>query len=126
MERLRAIVTAGGTAEPIDDVRAITNFSTGRFGHALAAELAGNNTDTVELCPSSTVQRLGREDGVRYEHFDTTDSLRHLLVERTESPDIILHAAAVSDYRPVRSSGKLSSEQESLTIQLERTPKIIS
>lgn len=34
------VVTCGGTTEAIDDVRAITNFSTGRFGHALAAELA--------------------------------------------------------------------------------------
>lgn len=126
MERLQAIVTAGGTSEPIDDVRVITNLSTGRFGHALAAELASNDINTVELCPVSTTQRLGSEEGVRYEHFDTTDSLRHLLVDRTDKPDIILHAAAVSDYKPVRSTGKISSEQESLTIKLERTPKIIS
>lgn len=126
MERLQAVVTAGGTSEPIDDVRVITNLSTGRLGHALAAEFARNDIDTVELCPKSTVQRLGAEQGVDYEHFSTTDSLRHLLVERRTKPDIILHAAAVSDYKPVRSPGKISSNQDSLTIQLERTPKIIS
>lgn len=125
MEQLRAVVTAGGTSEQIDDVRVITNLSSGRFGHALAAELAHNNIDTTELCPKSTMERFGCEEEVRYEHFNTADSLHDLLVERTEKPDIILHAAAVSDYKPVRSLGKIPSDEESLTITLERTPKII-
>ena len=36
---LRAVITAGGTEEPVDDVRVLTNFSTGRFGAAIARAL---------------------------------------------------------------------------------------
>lgn len=126
MEHLRAVVTAGGSSEPIDDVRKISNISTGRLGHALASELAATGVDTTELCPRSTVERLGNKANVSYEYFDTAENLRHLLIHRDDKPDIILHAAAVSDYKPVRTYGKIPSDQESLIIQLERTPKIIS
>lgn len=127
MEKLRAIVTEGGTVEPIDDVRAITNFSVGRFGHDLARELIASGVDVTELAPRSSVERLGENDGAKYENFTDTESLRDLMLDRAEVPDIILHSAAVSDYRASRRvDGKISSDSDSLTIELERTPKIIS
>lgn len=78
-----------------------------------------------EFCPPSTVERLGEQKWVNYKHFRSTDDLQKLLMGLDPSP-IVIHAAAVSDYKPIRQHGKISSNQEHLTIELERTPKIIS
>lgn len=126
MERFNAIVTAGGTAEPIDDVRVLSNISTGRFGHELAVQLTEQGAMVTELCPELTTQKLGNNEKVRYEHFTTADSLKDALLDRSEKPDIILHAAAVADYKPVRTVGKISSDLDEMTIQLKRNPKIIA
>lgn len=120
----KAVVTAGGTREPIDDVRVITNFSKGTFGNSIAGYLNKRGYDTILLCPDDVPLRSGYINGVDYQHFTDTNSLRSLLLSQYK-PDIIFHAAAVSDYRPKSVKGKISSDQEQLIIELERTPKIL-
>lgn len=142
---MKIIITAGGTSERIDDVRSITNTSTGRLGHAIgqtflaeygekidrlyylhglrAAPVEGSNVTAVPL------------EGVR----DLQARLENLLT--TEKIDAVIHAMAVSDYMvkevttlekiKAGDSGKLegnkiSSNIDDLTIIMERSPKVIS
>ncbi len=121
-----AIVTTGGTKEPIDRVRAITNFSTGRFGYWIAQALVDSGYDVTVQCHKDVPALFGRTiPEVNHEFFTTAQSLQGMLLCK-ERPDIIIHAAAVADYRPrVVVDGKISSSQEGLTIELEPTPKIL-
>lgn len=126
--KFNVLVTAGGTTEPIDDVRGITNFSTGRFGHEMAERLAeSGRANVTEICPWSTLERLGSHslDWVNYEEMTTAENLERAMIEREEAPDIIIHAAAVADYAPVRTEGKIRSDSDELMITLQKTPKII-
>jgi GNAT superfamily N-acetyltransferase len=125
-ERPSAIVTTGGTKEPIDDVRFITNFATGRFGHTIARELTSLGYSVTVLAPREVpILAGGIIDGVNYVNFTDTDSLKQAIYEQ-EKPQIIFHAAAVSDYRPKKVEGKMPSEKEKITIKLEKTPKILA
>lgn len=120
------IITAGGTSEPIDDVRYITNFSSGGLGHALAKEYASYGASVLFLAPKLTIQKFGTlPSSVFHQEFMSAESLRQQLLS-VEGARIILQAAAVSDYRPVVvADGKISSDTEHMTIELERTPKIL-
>lgn len=121
-----AIVTTGGTKEPLDSVRFITNFSTGRFGYAIAQALADRGYKVTVLCPREVPLLAGGEITARHRNFTDTESLRVALMGE-EGPAIVFHAAAVSDYRPKRvAEGKIPSSAETLVIELERTPKILA
>ena len=95
---MNCIVTAGPTFEPLDEVRRLTNFSTGRFGSLLANYLVEHgHSVTLLLGHYSTYN--GEQQAQTIEKFTTTDNLR----ERFESLsgkgiDAIFHAAAVSDF----------------------------
>lgn len=121
-----AIVTTGGTKEPLDSVRFITNFSTGRFGYAIAQALVDRGYKVTVLCPREVPLLAGGEITARHRSFTDTESLRVALMGE-EGPAIVFHAAAVSDYRPKRvAEGKIPSSAETLVIELERTPKILA
>jgi phosphopantothenate---cysteine ligase (CTP) len=125
MAKEQVIITAGGTKEAIDDVRFITNFSTGRLGHNLARELDKRDTEVTVLCPEEVpVLSGGKIPGVSYQSFTDTDSLQSALLSH-DKQDIIIHSAAVSDYTPITVSGKIRSDQDTLTIECVRTPKIL-
>lgn len=118
------IITAGGTKEPIDDVRYVGNFSSGQFGHSLAQQYALKGHKVVLLAPKSVTQRFGKIEGVTNAHFGSADDLKQLLLGY-RAAELVLHSAAVSDYTPTRQQGKISSDREQLTIGLIRTPKIL-
>ena len=119
------IVTAGGTRENIDDVRYIGNFSSGRLGHALAAEYAQAGLSVLLLAPNAAIDRFGLPDGqVEHQPFTSAESLRQAMLARSGAK-IIMHAAAVADYMPERTEGKISSDQEELTLKFKRVPKIL-
>ena len=131
---LRILVTAGGTVDNIDDVRTITNISTGKTGIALAEGFSDLGFEVVLMksaaSPESRVQNQ--------KTFTDFKSLETLLKEslKTNSFDMIVHAAAVSDYSvsDVRHKGKsiigknkkISSEFKTISIELVRNPKLIS
>ena len=98
--RLRVLVTSGGTAEPIDGARVISNRSTGRTGTLIASRLARTGHDVVLLrSRNSKAATECREE--LYESFAELDaSLRMLL--SSESFDAVVHAAAVSDFSVAR------------------------
>lgn len=124
---LRAVVTAGGTREILDDVRAITNGSTGRLGVALARALAWRGVQVTLLASAEARLRAGvLPEGVEVVGFTDHASLgRALEAACTCSPDVIFMAAAVADYAPEPASGKLRSAEATLTLTLHRTPKLL-
>jgi len=126
---LTALVIAGGTEEPIDDVRVITNRSTGRFGAAIANHLAKLGWH-VELLSSPRLQANPQwlDSRVAQRPFSSYLSLARELdaaIEQLE-PKLVFMAAAVADYSPVPHSGKLSSQQPEMVIHLKRNPKLLA
>ncbi|MEZ4235626.1 MAG: phosphopantothenoylcysteine decarboxylase [Myxococcota bacterium] len=125
---MRAVVTAAGTSEPIDDVRVVTNRSTGRFGAAIAnALLAAGVDEVVVLAGQQLADHPERLDPrARLVPFGSFADLDRALTEALRAPvDLLLMAAAVSDYSPAPAAGKLSSDAETLTIVMHRNPKLL-
>ena len=99
---MHCLVTAGATYEPIDEVRRLTNHSTGRLGCALADALqrAGHR---VTLLLSETAQHNPRSRKVRVLRFNTTHSLQRQMKEAEAlKVKAIFHVAAVSDFSIAR------------------------
>lgn len=131
--RLRVLVTGGGTAEPIDGVRVLTNTSTGRTGAGIATHFAGRGHDVVYL----RARTAAASEGCREEMFLTFAELDAALSRLLgDAPfDAIIHAAAVSDYRVEsvtvgersRPAGdaKLESGSDPVTIRLQPSPKLV-
>src|ERR1700690_574882 len=95
---MNCIVTAGPTFEPLDDVRRLTNFSTGRLGTELANFLAARG-HTVTLLISASATWPGERRAQAVEKFSTTKDLQaKLKAFSSKKVDAIFHAAAVSDF----------------------------
>ncbi|MFT7465232.1 MAG: phosphopantothenoylcysteine synthetase/decarboxylase [Pseudohongiellaceae bacterium] len=119
---MRVLVTAGGTREPVDDVRVLTNSSTGRLGAHLADVFAAAGHDVLLLHSHGAVrpQRM-----VARQVFGPAAELGELLKHHVPGCDAVIHAAAVSDFVPDRTEGKISSGADELVLVLRRAPKLI-
>lgn len=125
---IRAVVTAGGTADPVDDVRVITNRSSGLLGWELSLALAESGAEVRLLAgPALRARGLLPHPRVELVPFESFADLRGRLEEATaQAPDLVVMAAAVADYSPVGATGKLSSDQDELHLVLKRNPKLLS
>ena len=95
---MKCIVTAGPTYEPLDEVRRLTNFSTGRLGSELANFLTARGHETTLLIGQHATYR-GERHARKVETFTTTANLRDRLQALAGQPvDAVFHAAAVSDF----------------------------
>ncbi len=115
----KILITAGGTQEPIDGVRSITNRSSGKMGIALAEECYLQGADVILLRATNSVapRYLMQE-----ELFQTVGDLFELLKKYVVSSDIIFHTAAVSDFQVEQPTiGKIPSSQK---IQISLIPQI--
>lgn len=123
MTILHAVITAGGTSEPIDAVRVISNLSSGRLGARLAESFARSGVRVTLL---TSGHRPEPHPGIEVVPYRDSEQLRTELDALLEqSPDIVCMAAAVSDYTVIPSAGKLSSDADSITLTLTRAPKIL-
>lgn len=136
---MNCVVTAGPTYEPMDDVRRLTNFSTGRLGSELVNHLADHGHQVTLLIGQQATYR-GERRAQKVETFTTTADLRDRLQTLAKQPvDAVFHAAAVSDFtfgkiwnRSTRGemteikSGKISTRQGTLLAELVPTLKIIA
>ena len=119
LKGVRVIVTAGGTREPIDSVRVITNRSSGKQGYAVAAEAVARGA-TVTLV---TTAALAPPPGVvEVVEVDTAAEMQHAVVTRAAGADVIVMAAAVADFRPATvASGKIKKDAGVPDLVLEPT-----
>jgi phosphopantothenoylcysteine decarboxylase/phosphopantothenate--cysteine ligase len=120
----RIVVTAGGTQEPVDPVRCLTNRSSGKMGYALA-EAARDRGAKVVLVSAPTA--LPKPVGVDVVNVGTAQEMYEAVKKAVSKADALIMAAAVADYRPRKvSKGKIKRERaSSLTLELERTPDIL-
>lgn len=120
----KVVVTAGPTREPVDPVRFITNYSTGKMGFALAEAAKLRNADVVLIAGPNHLPKL---DGVKYLEIETALELKQVLETEYSGADVLLMAAAVSDYKPKKTaSHKIKKSSDKLSIELERNPDILS
>lgn len=119
----RVVVTAGGTREALDPVRFITNRSSGLMGHALALAARDQGADVTLI---SSADRLPVPCGVSRISFDDVASVREAVLSATVGADVLVMAAAVSDYRPASASAhKIKKSGEGLTLELRAVPNFI-
>ncbi len=136
---MRCLVTAGPTFEPLDEVRRLTNFSTGRLGSELVNHLAERGHEVTLLIGQQASFR-GERRAAQVQTFTTTTDLRARLEALAGSGlEAVFHAAAVSDFgfgriwRRLRggalvelSSGKIPTRDGTLLAELVPTPKLIA
>jgi phosphopantothenoylcysteine decarboxylase/phosphopantothenate--cysteine ligase len=119
----RVLVTAGGTREPIDPVRFLANRSSGKQGHALAAEAAARGADVVLVTASS----LPAPAGVEVVPVETAAEMGAAVLARAADADVVLMAAAVADFRPKLAAGeKLDKAHGPPDLVLEPTADILA
>ena len=135
---MNCLVTAGPTYEPLDHVRRLTNFSTGKLGVELANHLTARG-HAVTLLIGEQATYPGERRAARVQTFTTTASLRTAFMACAGQPvDAVFHAAAVSDFTfgavwerspagelTSLKAGKLSTRGGALLAELLPTPKLI-
>jgi phosphopantothenoylcysteine decarboxylase/phosphopantothenate--cysteine ligase len=122
---LRVLVTAGGTREPIDSVRFIGNRSSGRMGFALAERAARRGAEVTLIAANTT---LVPPANVRAVEVETAAELQQACEREFDRCDIVLMAAAVSDFRPATPAGTKLKKEEGVPgpIELAATEDVIS
>jgi phosphopantothenoylcysteine decarboxylase/phosphopantothenate--cysteine ligase len=119
----RVVVSAGGTREPVDTVRFISNYSSGKMGFAVAAAAADRGAEVALV----TTAEHPPHPGVRVRQVETADEMRRALREEVHGAHLLVMAAAVADFRPARRlQHKLRREERSeLVLELERNEDIV-
>ncbi|HAJ56161.1 MAG TPA: hypothetical protein DCL35_00130 [Candidatus Omnitrophica bacterium] len=122
----KILITAGPTWVPIDDVRVISNVSSGELGLLLAKNALKYGAD-IDLLLGPVSRPVPLDKKIRITRFTYFDELHDkvVLALKSNKYDVILHCAAVSDYLPRAVRGKISSEQGQLVLRLDRAPKIV-
>jgi len=124
LEGKTVLVTAGPTREDIDPVRFLTNRSSGKMGYALADAALRRGAHVILV---SGPTDLPMPEGADWMPVRTTEAMRNAVRERASAADIIIMAAAVSDYRPaVPYAQKMKRGDGRLVLELEPTPDILA
>ena len=144
---MNVLITSGGTIEKIDNVRSISNMSTGRLGSIIAASFLANSAvkKVFYVCTKTTVlPQSNNLNNVEIIYANSVADLEEAVksIVLHNKIDIIIHSMAVSDYRvkavttlsalrenstsDVNKGGKISSELDDMVLLMERTPKVIS
>jgi phosphopantothenoylcysteine decarboxylase/phosphopantothenate--cysteine ligase len=132
---MKILITSGGCKVPIDDVRNIGNFSSGRYGSSIAEHFTDKeNVDIIFFHERGTNHtqygpvdvELYNNSRIRFiEYKDYYDYLKVKDLIKEEQPDIIISAAAISDYIVDKTEGKISSDGDELVIRLRKGEKVI-
>ncbi len=134
-QSIKVLVTAGGTQEPIDTVRTLSNLSTGRTGVQIAEYLDSLGFD-VTLLKAHTGQSSHLRQQQLFTSFASLDQSLQELLQKTDY-DFVIHTAAVSDYsvESIEVAGhlykpmevrKLNSQSDKISLHLKRNHKIVS
>lgn len=119
----RFLVTAGPTYEPLDPVRFIGNYSSGKMGVAIAESLAARGAHVRLLLGPSDLSVSNPL--IELQRVQTAEEMHHLALERFDEMDGAVLAAAVADYRPKTiAPEKIKKSGEHLVLELEKNPDI--
>ncbi len=128
----RVIVTAGGTQEPIDPVRYISNRSSGKMGYSLATEARNRGAHVILI---SGPVALSAPYGVELHHVNTALQMRDAVYDLITDADVLVMSAAVADFSPANpaknkikksnTKGRGDEDAETLSINLVQSPDIL-
>jgi phosphopantothenoylcysteine decarboxylase/phosphopantothenate--cysteine ligase len=119
----RIVVTAGGTQEPIDPVRCVTNHSSGKMGYAVA-EAARDRGADVTLVSAPTALR--EPAAISVVHVMTAQQMADATQKAVDGADALIMAAAVADFRPAMAANdKIKKKDGAPVLQMERTVDIL-
>lgn len=145
-KNMKILITSGGTSEPIDRVRSITNHSTGQLGKIIAETFLKANTP-VTLVTTKQAAKPQPHPLLRIIEISNVAGLEVCLEPLVKEHDVLIHSMAVSDYTPLYMTGleeieqtnniydllhksntenKISSQSDYQALFLKKTPKIIS
>lgn len=120
----KALVTAGGTQEPLDPVRYLGNRSSGRMGYAIAQALQEAGAETILV---SAPTDLPTPHGVTRISVETALEMYDVVLGLFSEMDVVIKAAAVADYRPaVEAEQKIKKTGTNLTLELVPNPDILA
>lgn len=122
LEKKNILIIGGATAEPIDDIRILTNRSSGKTALALANN-AFERDANVELWYGHAKEDVPSHISVK--NFETVEDLLNLLKNDDMKFDIIIVCAAIANYIPKKQNGKIPSGKDKLDLELSPAPKII-
>ncbi len=122
----RVVVTAGGTREPLDPVRFISNASTGFLALKCASALAAQGAHVDLVCGTGVNPELQEEAPADVAHVKTAAEMKSAVEKKVESCDALLMLAAVADFAPAPATHKIKKdEHETLNLKLQRTEDIL-
>ena len=119
----RVLVTGGPTFEDIDPVRFLGNRSSGKMGYAVAEEAARRGAEVTLVSGPTTLSAPGGVERIRVR---TAAEMREAVVSRMAGTDLVVMAAAVADYAPVKAAGKIPKDGDELVLRMARTPDILA
>ena len=124
LEGKKVLISAGPTIEELDPVRFISNHSSGKMGYSLA-ETALSLGAEVKLISGPTNQSISSEN-IKIVHIKTGNELLEAIRNDYNNSDIVIMAAAVSDYKPIEfSEKKIKKDNNELNIKFEKTTDIL-
>lgn len=124
LKGLKVLVSAGRTEEPLDPVRVLTNRSSGRMGVALAEAARDRGAEVTLVAGAMSVEP---PSGVRTLPVSSAADMERAVMSEARRADLVLMAAAVADYRPVRVAGeKIKRGPGLLTLELTPNPDIVA
>jgi phosphopantothenoylcysteine decarboxylase/phosphopantothenate--cysteine ligase len=120
----RVVVAAGGTREPIDPVRFIGNYSSGKMGFAIAAAAADRGARVTLVSTASHPNH----HGIVVRRVETAEEMLRELKRDLAGTDVLVMAAAVADFRPARAADHKIRREETqhLTLELEQIPDLVA
>ena len=119
----RVLITAGRTEEAIDPVRYISNCSSGKTAVALSAVFLANGFDVEVVAGPMEAQFPG---GVKVTEVRSACEMHDAVLGRQAEVDVLVHCAAVADYRPANPAGeKIKDSRSQLSIELVPNPNIL-
>ena len=120
----KVLVTAGATSESIDPVRFITNHSTGKMGYAAACRAMLRGAEVTLVSGRTSIEPPPFVNTI---NVLSALEMYNAVIKYSSSADIIIMAAAVADYRPIKAeTDKIKKSEQTITINLERTDDILS
>ncbi len=120
----KVLISAGPTIEELDPVRYISNHSSGKMGYSLA-KTASNLGAEVKLISGPSSQNIS-SNNIKITHIKTGKELYESIINEYHDSDVVIMAAAVSDYKPVKfSKKKIKKNNNELIIKLEKTTDVL-